>query len=347
MQFIRRLLMILRGYKVGKRVYFGKNVKIFGKNVNIGDDCYFDDNVTIQARNVSIGYNTIIYNNVDIYAISDLKLGCRNKISRNCMFKAFSIDTGHDLWCNENVEVGGGGWRYETATLTIGDFVHIGKNAHINVCQPIKIDGYCGIGMECMLFTHSSGNGQSILEGYQHIEGPIHIAKRASLYSRVIVPPNTKIEEGVIVAANSYLKNGVIEARGFYAGSPAVLKKKMVTPTIDEKFEAIKQILAVKKELDEGTYFSEKYGMNMLISKGKIKGLGNDVECYITLGGFEKKGASKTYIDLNSYHISGIASETTEKLRDEMRRSGIILDFKNYAPKKLDAVLLKNSKIEL
>jgi hypothetical protein len=37
--------------------------------------------------------------------------------------------------------------------------------------------GFSGIGMGCMLFTHSAGQGQSVLEGYPYTERPIVIVE--------------------------------------------------------------------------------------------------------------------------------------------------------------------------
>ena len=352
--FLTKTWYLLKGYKIGKNVYFGRNVTIKGKNVFIGDDCYFDDGVTINSPRITIGNNSSFYKNVDIFTISFLDLGARCKISRNCVFKANSIHAGHDLWCNENVEVGGGGWQLPTANLVIGDFAHIGKNAHLNVCKNITIDGYCGIGMDCMLFTHSSGNGQSVLKGYISIEGDIHIGRFVSLYSRVIVAPNTDIQEGVTVAAGSYVK-GLLDGCSFYAGAPAKFKSKYTPLSEEEMYQIIQKIIIPNYEIPNG-YICKKNDFYIAVVKDlsieavsyiRTMSASNIHLCVVCLKDETAPEFVSTYINLSASTISGYSNDETEKLRDELRRKGIILDFNSYVPNKINAESLKKRRIEL
>jgi acetyltransferase-like isoleucine patch superfamily enzyme len=354
-QLTRRAFFRSKGYHIGRNVHFGRNVTLAGEQVFIGDDCYFDDGVTITSPVIKIGRNSIFFSDIDIFALRSFKIGPRCKISRNCVLKANRIEVGHDLWCNEYVEIGGGGWQSPTANITIGDFTHIGKNAHLNVCKAIDIDGYCGIGMDCMLFTHSSGNGQSVLAGYSSVEAGIHVGLNVSLYSRVIVAPGTTIEDGVTVAAGSYVR-GVLERDGFYAGSPAKLKSKVVHPSAEEKYRIMKHILVPLEEFSDGYTCRQKDTWVIVVKELSAAARSyihnadipsDHIFCVVCLEDEAQIDFYGTYINLGANTISGQTGDGTEQIRDALRREGIILDFHNYTPKKLDATSLKEKRIEL
>lgn len=343
---VRVTRLRLKGYHIGNRVYIGKGVIISAKHVDIADDVYILDRVTIKGLDVSIGANVCIYENVYVHVKNMFSIGQRAKISRNCVWKAHNIEIQRDLWCNENVEIGGGGWNSPNASITIGPFTHIGRDVHLNVCEGITLKGYTGIGMGCMLFTHSVGQGQSVLKGYPNTKAPIVIGEHVSLYSRVIAAPGTIVEDGTTVAAGSYIQ-GYLEKRSFYAGSPAKLKKVYADPSGDLRMR-VQDFLKLEE--------SANGNLTGMIGKSKIICIeseqtlpGNCRNCIII---FTKPSSScdmdNCYIDIENSTISGSSWQDTEKMRDLMRRNGVILmPVEDYIFSKIDPFELRNKGIEL
>lgn len=352
---IKKILYRLKGYRIGKNVFIGRNVIIKGKSVFIAEDTYIDNNVKITAKNIEIGENSIIYHNTNIYCLDNLIIGKRNKISRNCVIKANNFLSKEDLWCNENVEIGGGGWQKKTANIEIGPYTHIGKNSHLNLCSPIIIKGFSGIGMDTMMFTHSSGHGQSILKGYTSIQGKIIIEENVSIFSRCIITPNTHIKTGVTIGANSFVK-GILENKSFYAGTPAKKIRDIIEPNDEEKEERIINILS---EISDETIIVDKKYIFKIKSHYIlfVNQLNNETIRYIEKNNYDLKCIISFHninmynkysiIDLSNETISGNSNQVSEMIRDNLRRLGIILKPINYNFFKLNAINLKNKMIEL
>lgn len=338
---IRKLKYILKGWKIGKNVILEKGCLLKAKSGIIGDNTYIGKNCKIIANNISIGNNCLFYSNVDILINNDFIIGNRCKISRNTLFRANSIHIGEELWCNENVEVGGGGWMKPSANLTIGNHVHIGRAATINVCESVTIGSFTGIGIECMIFTHSSGNGQSILQGYKHIEMPVQIGNNVSLFTRAFIAPGVNISDGVTVAAMAFLSCQT-NPNGFYAGIPA--KEKYITKPLDDDKQQKALYEALKKEI--GSHILEK---SVFLCDVFTKDLLNNITEFceaIVCKNADCLTDKCAIFQIEKNLVSGKSSETTEKLRDALRRNGIMFDYSNYIPKKLDYKLFISSGIE-
>lgn len=335
-----------KGYQIGNNVYIGPGVKITGDKVSIGNDVYILGNTVIKAKNIDIRDNVCIFENVYIHVKSRLVIGKRSKISRNCTWKANNIIIGRDLWCNENVEIGGGGWNGEHANLSIGPFMHIGRDVQINVCSSITMKGYSGIGIGCMLFTHSAGQGQSILNGYSFIEEPIIVGRHVSLYTRVIVSPGTVIGEGVTVAAQSFVR-GELKPNTFYAGSPAKEKKNIIAPKEKEKWKIITDLFPVAMKLDG--YAIGRYEGTQMYCVCCIEALPYRIKSgiVITMQSCNLKLPGICVIDLQKMLICGDSSDASEKCRDYLRRHGIILrPADGYQFYKLNPFVLRDNSIE-
>lgn len=350
MNWIRILRMRLKGWKIGKRVIIGKNCIFKADYIEIGDDSTIGNNCVIIARNIVIGNNCLIFPHFHCLVNFDFLLGSRSKISRNATFHANSIKIGEELWCNENTEVGGGGWKKDTANLTIGDSVHIGKDVSINVCKPVVIGSFTGIGIGSMIFTHSSGNGQSILDGYKHVEDAVRIGNHVSIFTRAIISPGSHVEDGVTLAAMSFF-SGVSEANGMYAGIPAVMKKKVYPTPIEKRisilFEALQQedsqlfkvsingglkghVLLID-ELDDET-------VRMIIA--------NEGTTVITLRSNCRSMHNVVIFDIENQIVNGRSNEISEKARDALRRNGILFSYGSYVPCRLSYKNLLQEGIE-
>ena len=352
---IKKFIYRIKGYKIGKNVFIGKNVIIQGETVYIGKDTYIDNDVKIIAKNIEIGENSIIFHDTVIYCLNNLIIGVRNKISRNCIIKANNFLSKEELWCNENVEIGGGGWKKTTANIEIGPYTHIGKNSHLNVCDSIIINGFTGIGMDTMMFTHSSGHGQSIFKGYTYVQGKIIIEENVSIFSRCIITPNTYVKKGVTIGANSFVK-GVLDENTFYAGSPIKKMKKIFELNDIEKKEKVinflteiseENIIEYEKYIfkieNEFILFVEELTLNIV---NYLENSNYKFKCIVCLNNqnFDYKN---TIINVITETISGNANEISEVIRDNFRRVGVILKPSNYKFKKLNIFNMKKNMIEL
>lgn len=341
LSFFKVLFYKLLGYKIGSHVYIGRGVKIKGKRVVIGDGCYLLDNTDICANEIRLDENVCIFENVRIKVKDSLHIGMHSKISRNCLFKAYSIDIGRDFWCNENVEVGGGGCFSNRAKLFVGDYMHVGRDVHLNVCREIILDGYSGIGMGCMLFTHSAGQGQSILRGYSFTEAPIHIEKNVSLYSRVIVSPGTTVRQGAIVASQAFIR-GTLEKETLYAGIPAV--KKRVIKNIRQPLNILKDYFFVQ---DDTISLPSKCLAYIVLNRQSIELHNGDIIITDEQNCDKFNTEQCVIINLDREEISGQANADSEWLRDSFRRHGIILKpVDNYEFFPLDPFKLKLMCVE-
>jgi acetyltransferase-like isoleucine patch superfamily enzyme len=304
----------------------------------------------------------LIFDNVNAIVTNELQLGKRCKISRDCIIRAYDVIVGQELWCNENVDIGGGGWKKKTARLLIGDYVHIGKNAVINVCESINIGNKTGIGMDSMILTHSSGNGQSILEGYKHIEKKVFIGSHVSVYSRVIISPGSCVEDGVTIGAAAFVQKH-LDKGCLYAGCPAVKIKEIIGLSLEERYFEIKNILIREIGHRANLIFEDElyklksesrdvvilcnYVKNDLISFLREKQLEPENVILISLLKNDLMIPVATHFSLQEEIVNGKVSNTTELIRDTFRRYGIILECNEYVPFKLSGSKFKKLGIEL
>lgn len=338
---LRKLKYKFKGWQIGKNVIIEKGCILEANEGRIGDNSYIGKNCKIKGNKVSIGENCLFFSNSDILVKNDFIIGSRCKISNNALFRANSIHIGEELWCNEFVEVGGGGWMKKTANLKIGNHVHIGKGASINVCEPVTIGSFTGIGIECMIFTHSSGNGQSILKGYKHIELPVVIGNNVSLFTRAFIAPGVTIADGVTIGAMAFVTCKT-NTNWFYAGIPA--KEKYITNSIiySDQIHFLKEALV--KEL--GVSVIDKYVcICEILTKDVLENLSNSCEAIICQkANCFNQNYAIFQIDKNI--VSGKSTDVTEKVRDALRRNGILFDYSNYIPKLLNYKDLINNGIE-
>jgi acetyltransferase-like isoleucine patch superfamily enzyme len=336
--YFRRIKFLIKGYKLGKNVYFGKNVIIKAAKVTIEDDCFFGDNVKITAEIINIQEQCLFFSNTTLHANKEIIFGKRCKLSRNCKWKANHISIGNELWANRNIDVGGGGWNNPRGNLIIGNNVHIGNTVHINVCEPVTIEGKSGIGMECMIFTHSSGNGQNIFDGYPSISLPVTIKQCVSLYSRVIVAPGVTIGEGVTIGANSYVGKNIQE-KALYAGTPCILRKDYIPLSIDEGFKVINIEIQKYTNMifeDQNSYLYNYHGEYILFLKEfnneKLDLYGKyPINVLICCQNNNCSVADDiAFFNLKNQTVCGYSSKTSEKIRDILRRLGIIIEIRDY-----------------
>ncbi len=344
-----------KGYILGENCVIEPGTLIEGESVVIGNDVHIGKGCVIRSKEICIGDNCLIFDEVFIHTAKKIAIGERGKISRNCTFRGSELLFGKELWCNEGVDIGGGGCWQNTAILKVGNFVHIGKSAMINICRPVYIGNKTGIGIESMIFTHSAGNGQSVLDGYKHIEREVWIGNHVSLYTRAFVTPGTYIEDGVTVGAMSYVGGRL--TKGLYVGIPAKLKKTFMESGREEKHQILCEMLL---EIFDGkasvysneTLLNKQYARAILINENfknenayeQIKKVYD--EFIIVNENSEFQDDQICVFDIAREQIYGTQTTFSEEIRDCLRRNGILLDFGSYQPKKLDYNLLKMRGVE-
>ncbi len=103
--FFNRPLIKSEKIVIGKNVVFGKNIKIYAKNVKIGNGCVIGDNVIIHGEKFI--------------------MGDYGKIYQNCFFPGGSVIIGHNFWLGVDSIIDG------RAGTIIGDNVGIGAQSQL------------------------------------------------------------------------------------------------------------------------------------------------------------------------------------------------------------------------
>ena len=354
----------LRGYSFGKNVYIGKGTQIEGHKVHIGNDVHIGKNVRIRANEINVGDNCLFFDNVDVMVNNKFVLGKRCKISRNTVFRANNVLVGEELWCNEGVEIGGGGWKKSTADLFLGSNVHLGKNVMINVCQNVTIGNRTGIGIETIILTHSSGHGQSVLLGYEHREKSVSIGNNVSVYSRAFITPGTEIKDGVVLGAMSYAR-GVLDAKCLYIGMPAKKTMMFFEMPIDVQYKKLKSLMEKELSLpfmtvgktdimlyqsvDEGRQYAVVLWSESddIMLNADFQTLETVSICVVNVLGNNYEGNLSCEFDLKNLIMTGKTTFMSEKLRDIFRRYGLIFERRDYEPYLLDSNDFRKSGIEI
>jgi len=342
--------------KIGGNSLIAPNVKIECDELEIRDNVFIGPNVRLIGPKIYIGDNTLIFSNVDIQVKHRLSIGQRNKVSKDCLWRGFEINTGKDLWCNEAVRIGGGGWERESAILTIMDYQHIGCKSEINVCNPVSLEGWGGIGIEVKIFTHGAGQGQSFLKGYSIRQGSVTIGKNVSVNTGAIILPGVTIHEGAIIGASA-LVNKHIPSRVLAAGIPAKalryiddikdldIKEQLFTRWFQTTLHATNTNygFCLKTENAEARYISLNTKTEEWLESDStvviILSLNKNLQDAARENGW-------TFIDLDAQTIRGSTTELSEQIRDALRRVGLILDPVQYSPLPLDAFTLVKRGIE-
>lgn len=213
--FMKKLVYRLKGYKIGKNVYFGIGSVVIGNNVTIGD-------------NSSFGLVSVVRGNI-------IDIGRYVRIGALSMIDTEKIIIGDDSRINENVIVGG--IKTPESMLKLGKRVIIMEYSFINPTKPIILGDDTGIGGHCLLFTHGSWLPQ--LDGFPVTFAPITMGKKVWLPWRVFIMPGVEIGDEVVIGANSLVSKN-LSSNVLAAGSPAkILVENYPNPISKEKRDLI------------------------------------------------------------------------------------------------------------
>lgn len=332
-----------KGYQIGKGVVIGFGSYIQGRNVQIGANSHFGNYVRMIAKTIKIGENSLIYDRNFIMVGNTFELGQRCKISHDATIHAHNVYIGNELWCNPYLEVGGGGCNKESANLYIGSYVHIGKKVSLNVCAEIHIGNQTGIGIETSIFTHSSGNGQSVIEGYGSVEAGVDIGSNVSIFTRVIIAPGVSICDGTTIGAQAYVSKSITEC-GLYVGIPSRKVKDIIPVPKDKWIDVMKEHML--DEINPEVFVSDNLQEEILENKKQIvvfidnnlffnrcEMICEDQEIvYINTLNKRLQITHGTEFHIPTMTLTGETTKLSEQVRDIFRRKGMIFDWNGYRP---------------
>lgn len=254
---------------IGNNVKFGKdiNIKVRGR-LEIGDNSIIGDRFTVNAENVTLG--EYFYNG---------PTDSRGMI------------------------IGGGSSNFPYANLKIGSGM-VCHTGHINLAAPVTIGNDVGLSHDVDLITH--GFWYSVLQGYPRVFKEINIGNNVIVGWKTVIMSGVDIADNIVIGSHSTVTKSLLESKAIYAGSPAKLIKHITEPSLDEKIQILKDLIADFKDLM--TYY--------------------DVPEFTITAEYPYLYINKLEINTADFSYKGEHDLITDAFRDFARRYGIRI----YAP---------------
>lgn len=243
-----------------------------------------------RPAKVRIGDGVRIALNADIDVDDLLVLGDDTVIMPGAIIEGSYVEIGRQGWIASGAHIGGGSCHGELSMLKAGDFLHMGRNSHVNIARRVDIGDEVGIGRGSEIYTHGSYLSQT--EGFPVEFAPVSIGSRVWL-PKAIVLPGISVGSDVVVSAMS-LVNKDLPSGCLAGGIPArVIKENAYpVPVTDNAVGELAWALAQ----DTGMLIGAHAGI-------------------VTIG--------ETRFDVTRRRIMGPCTDTSERVRDQMRRRGV------------------------
>lgn len=298
--FMENFKIQCREKSVGKSVRIGEGTEISCDKLFLGDGVIIGKNSRISGKSVSIGDHTIINENFTGVGLELFEIGRLCRIEKNSVIKSRYVKIGNETRTLGSIEVGGGGWQDEESKFIVGDGCQIGDKCIINVARPVVFENKSALATNSFILTH--GFWQSVLKGYGAEYGPVTLGENSWVTINCTVLPNVTVGKNSIVAAGAVVTKSV-PPNCLAGGVPARIIKENYPkePSDKEKTKIILNIVKGYKGADASR-----------IEKG-----------IIILNG-------KTVFDFRNLMVSGACSKESERLRNHLRRRGIVFGFKDY-----------------
>ncbi len=197
------------------------------------------------------------------------------------------VHLGRECFIDEYAVIGGG----SAGNLTTGDWLHMGMFSQINTARDVTIGHEVGLGIGTRIFTH--GAYLSEWDGFPVSFDGVTIGDRVWL-PNAIVNPGVTITSDIVVGAGSVVTRSLECSRSVYAGAPAKFVRAICEPS--NQWELLQQIC-------------EEAGLGKPI--GAVLAGDEHIHCHDTLFMVGKRA------------ILGPVTESTERLRNQLRRHGI------------------------
>jgi len=256
---IKKLILRIRGNRIGKDVSLGFGSIILSPSIRI------EDGVKIAPLSLIIADSVI------------LKEFC--SIGSFCYIDTIKLKIGSHTRIRESVMVGGN--KSINSELTIGSKCLILQSTILNTTDHISIGNNSAIGGGSRLFTHSSW--LSILDGYPVIQGPISIGNNVWLPYDTTVLANSNIGSDTVITPRSII-NQDIPPNSIAGGNPIrvgknYFKRTLKTNQINKIYSGIINDLVCTLGYDgystseeTGFYRVMKKGLDCIVLATKIKG---------------------------------------------------------------------------
>lgn len=238
-----------------------------------------------------VGKNVQISANATINVTEHFEVGEGSIINDYAKIEGRKITIGREAWIHEYSWIGGGSCFEQTSELIAGDFLHLGKFAHINTAAGVKIGDEVGIGHGSNIWTH--GAYPPMDYGFPFQFSRVSIGDRTWL-PHAWVNPGVNIGVNVVVAAMS-LVNKDLPSRCYAAGIPAQIIQTDAFPN-NIKFNPMDLSHFLKMHFEHKFKYDYK--------NGRIE-------------------YRNTIFDLEGRKIKGPADKDTERLKNLLRRCGI------------------------
>lgn len=247
-----------------------------------------------QNGEIIIGDNVSFGIGVTINVSERLEIGDRSVIGPYFEISGRRIKIGREFWSGKHCTIGGGSCFEKNSNLEIGDFVHLGDGGFINTARPVKIGNEVGLGQDIRIYTH--GAYLNFLRGFPVEFGPVTIEDNCWL-PKATVMPNVTIGHDTVVGAGAIVTKS-LPSGCLALGTPAKVLRENCYPKTYTDEELEKMISDFIRDFKE-----------------------NILDISITQMG-SKVHIAGTIFDLKNLIIFGVANESTEKFKNELRRWG-------------------------
>ena len=255
-----------------------------------------------MTKHRKIGKNVRIHETAEIN-VDWLEIGSGTIVGPGVLVEGTKVVIGREAWFDRYAYIGGGSAFDPSSYLIVGDFLHMGRQSHINIARGVTIGDEFGCGVETKVFAH--GAYLSELDGFPVAFEGITIGDRVWL-PNAWVNPGVKIGSDVVVAAHS-LVNKDLPSGCLAAGIPCKVIRENCYPaklTIEQKRAILDRIV------------SEALGIALSRDLGNQATYEIGPECASLLVG-------KTVFHFEHRSISGEVSSWTEIMKNQLRRHGI------------------------
>lgn len=245
----------------------------------IGKDCVIDETATINVKHG--------------------RLGDRSIVKAHATIEGNEVWIGNEAFVDVDAWIGGGSCFDKGTRLEAGDWLHMGRGAHINFARPTFIGHEFGCGMASRVFSH--GAYPPAWEGFPAQWAGCTIGDRVWL-PHAWVNPGVTIGSDVVVAAMS-LVNGDLPPGCLAGGIPAKVLREGLYP---RKLNARERY----------ALWQDIFGQT-IAATGIIGGSWGFLDAEVV------KVNNATLFDLGERTIAGPATLFTEALKNQLRRNGI------------------------
>jgi len=261
------------------------------------------DNIRLP-KDVEIGEDVEIHPDAKIDVRDRLIIGDRTVVNAGVEIMGRRVELGRECWLAEGATIGGGSCFGADSRLLAGDWLHMGRGAHVNTARGVVLGDEVGLGRDTRVYTH--GAYLSGWDGYPVSFKGVSVGDRAWLPA-AIVNPGVSIGSDVVVAAMSVVERD-LPAGCLAGGVPVrVLRQHAYprTPTRRERLELLNEVMSAASC---GSARLTRTLVSIAWSKNE-EPIG--IKC------------EETMFNVQRRTIRGPVSEWTEALKNELRRHGI------------------------